>query len=79
MLQAAPEFRQKVEDIGRFYVRSGQQDMVPLSTLASRITSYNVCYTKLLRLRATISPLSKKTLAVSRVPVAPSLTWTPAP
>jgi len=35
MLQAAPEFRQRVEDIGRFYVRSGAGDMVPLSTLAS--------------------------------------------
>lgn len=33
MTQAEPEFRVKPEDVGRFYVRSSQGNMVPLSTL----------------------------------------------
>ncbi|MBV9303690.1 MAG: multidrug efflux RND transporter permease subunit [Acidobacteriaceae bacterium] len=33
-LQAEPEFRRQPADINRFYVRTGQGDMVPLSTLA---------------------------------------------
>ena len=32
-LQADPEFRRQPSDINRFYVRTGQGDMVPLSTL----------------------------------------------
>jgi hydrophobe/amphiphile efflux-1 (HAE1) family protein len=33
-LQAEPDFRRQPSDINRFYVRTGQGDMVPLSTLA---------------------------------------------
>ncbi len=33
LLQASPEFRDKPNDINRFYVRSSSNDMVPLSTL----------------------------------------------
>ncbi len=33
-LQAEPEFRRQPSDINRFYVRTAQGDMVPLSTLA---------------------------------------------
>jgi HAE1 family hydrophobic/amphiphilic exporter-1 len=32
-LQAEPEYRRRAEDIGAFYVRNGNGDMVPLSTL----------------------------------------------
>jgi HAE1 family hydrophobic/amphiphilic exporter-1 len=32
-LQAEPNYRQRAEDIGAFYVRNAQSDMVPLSTL----------------------------------------------
>ena len=32
-LEAEQEFRQQPDDINRFYVRSSQGDMVPLSTL----------------------------------------------
>ena len=35
LLQAEPEFRNQPTDIGRYYVRSGQGDMIPLDTLAS--------------------------------------------
>jgi len=35
LLQAQPEFRRQPSDIGRFYVRNSQNDMVPLSTLAT--------------------------------------------
>src|SRR5205823_6733849 len=35
LLQAEPGFRRQPSDIGRFYVRNSQGDMVPLSTLAS--------------------------------------------
>ena len=35
MLQAEPEYRDKPEDINRFYVRTASGDMVPLSTLVS--------------------------------------------
>jgi len=35
LLQAEPEFRRQPSDIGRFYVRNSQNDMVPLSTLAT--------------------------------------------
>lgn len=34
-LQAEPDFRRQPSDINRFYVRTGQGDMVPLSTLAN--------------------------------------------
>src|SRR5207247_3965746 len=33
--QAEPGFRRQPSDIGRFYVRNSQADMVPLSTLAT--------------------------------------------
>jgi multidrug efflux pump len=35
LLQAQPEFRRQPSDIGRFYVRTSQGEMVPLSTLGS--------------------------------------------
>src|SRR5947208_9892209 len=35
LLQAEPEFRRQPSDIGRFYVRNSQNNMVPLSTLAT--------------------------------------------
>ena len=35
LLQAEPDFRRQPSDIGRFYVRNSQGDMVPLSTLAT--------------------------------------------
>jgi hydrophobe/amphiphile efflux-1 (HAE1) family protein len=35
LLQAEPTFRRQPSDIGRFYVRNSQNDMVPLSTLAT--------------------------------------------
>jgi hydrophobe/amphiphile efflux-1 (HAE1) family protein len=35
LLQAEPDFRNQPSDIGRFYVRNSQGDMVPLSTLAT--------------------------------------------
>jgi hydrophobe/amphiphile efflux-1 (HAE1) family protein len=35
LLQAEQGYRQQPSDIGRYYVRNGQGDMVPLSTLAS--------------------------------------------
>jgi multidrug efflux pump len=35
LLQAEPNFRREPSDIGRFYVRNSQNEMVPLSTLAT--------------------------------------------
>jgi hydrophobe/amphiphile efflux-1 (HAE1) family protein len=35
LLQAEPEYRDRPDDINRFYVRTGNGDMVPLSTLVS--------------------------------------------
>jgi hydrophobe/amphiphile efflux-1 (HAE1) family protein len=35
LLQAEPEYRTRPDDIGRFYVRNGEGDMAPLSTLVS--------------------------------------------
>jgi hydrophobe/amphiphile efflux-1 (HAE1) family protein len=35
LLQAEPEFRSQPSDIGRFYVRTSHNDMVPMSTLAT--------------------------------------------
>jgi hydrophobe/amphiphile efflux-1 (HAE1) family protein len=35
LLQAEPEFRNQPADIGRYYVRNSNNDMVPLSTLTS--------------------------------------------
>jgi hydrophobe/amphiphile efflux-1 (HAE1) family protein len=35
LLQAEPAFRRQPSDIGRYYVRNAQGDMVPLSTLAT--------------------------------------------
>jgi multidrug efflux pump len=35
MLQAQPEFRDRPRDISRFYVRTAEGDMVPLSTVAT--------------------------------------------
>jgi multidrug efflux pump len=35
LLQAEPDFRRQPSDIGRYYVRNSQGDMVPLSTLAT--------------------------------------------
>jgi hydrophobe/amphiphile efflux-1 (HAE1) family protein len=34
-MQAEPQYRSKPDDVNRFYVRSSQQEMVPLSTLVS--------------------------------------------
>ena len=35
LMQAEPEYRDRPEDVNRFYVRTSQGDMVPLSTLVS--------------------------------------------
>jgi hydrophobe/amphiphile efflux-1 (HAE1) family protein len=35
LMQAEPSFRDSPEDIGRFYVRTSQDDMAPLSTLST--------------------------------------------
>jgi multidrug efflux pump len=35
LLQAEPEFRSQPSDIGRFYVRTSRNEMVPMSTLAN--------------------------------------------
>jgi multidrug efflux pump subunit AcrB len=35
LMQAEPDFRNQPADIGRYYVRSGQGDMIPLDTLAT--------------------------------------------
>jgi len=39
LLQAEPGFRRQPSDIGRYYVRNPQGDMVPLSTLATIVPS----------------------------------------
>ncbi len=44
-LQAEPEFRVKAEDIGSFYVRNKEQQMVPLSTLVSAEPSSGPAFT----------------------------------
>jgi multidrug efflux pump len=46
LLQAQPEFRDRPEDINRFYVRSGTGEMIPLSTLVdlTPITGPEVVY-----------------------------------
>ncbi|MEX2208812.1 MAG: multidrug efflux RND transporter permease subunit [Myxococcota bacterium] len=44
-LQAEPEFRVKAEDIGGFYVRNREQQMVPLSTLVSAEPSFGPAFT----------------------------------
>ncbi len=38
LLQAEANYRQQPSDVGRYYVRNGTGDMVPLSTVASRWT-----------------------------------------
>jgi HAE1 family hydrophobic/amphiphilic exporter-1 len=44
-LQAEPEFRVKPEDIGGFYVRNKDQQMVPLSTLVHAKPSFGPAFT----------------------------------
>jgi len=44
-LQAEPEFRVKPEDIGGFYVRNRDQEMVPLSTLVRATPSFGPAFT----------------------------------
>lgn len=44
-LQADAEHRVKAEDIGQFYVRNKEQQMVPLSTLVTADPSYGPAYT----------------------------------
>ena len=44
-LQAEPEFRVKAEDIGAFYVRNRDQEMVPLSTLVNATPSFGPAFT----------------------------------
>src|SRR5262245_16500019 len=44
-LQAEPEFRVKAEDIGQFYVRNKDQQMVPLSTLVRADAAAGPAYT----------------------------------
>ncbi len=44
-LQAEPEFRVKAEDIGGFYVRNREQQMVPLSTLVSAQPTFGPAFT----------------------------------
>jgi HAE1 family hydrophobic/amphiphilic exporter-1 len=44
-LQAEPEFRVDADDIGAFYVRNKEQQMVPLSTLVSAQPSFGPAFT----------------------------------
>jgi HAE1 family hydrophobic/amphiphilic exporter-1 len=44
-LQAEPEFRVNAEDIGSFYVRNKDQEMVPLSTLVRADPSHGPAFT----------------------------------
>ncbi len=44
-LQAEPEFRVKAEDIGGFYVRNREQQMVPLSTLVNAQSTVGPAFT----------------------------------
>ncbi|HVP31095.1 MAG TPA: multidrug efflux RND transporter permease subunit [Myxococcota bacterium] len=44
-LQAEPEFRVNAEDIGGFFVRNKDQQMVPLSTLVTSDASYGPAFT----------------------------------
>ena len=46
LIQAEPEYRDRPDDINRFYVRTGSGDMVPLSTLvnAKAVTGPEVVY-----------------------------------
>jgi len=44
-LQAEPEFRVRAEDIGQFYVRNRDQQMVPLSTLVKTDPSFGPAFT----------------------------------
>ncbi len=44
-LQAEPEFRVDAEDIGGFYIRNSEQQMVPLSTLVSAKPSFGPAFT----------------------------------
>jgi HAE1 family hydrophobic/amphiphilic exporter-1 len=44
-LQAEPEFRVDADDIGAFYVRNTEQQMVPLSTLVTAKTSFGPAFT----------------------------------
>jgi len=44
-LQAEPEFRVRAEDIGGFYVRNRDQQMVPLSTLMTAQPSFGPAFT----------------------------------
>jgi HAE1 family hydrophobic/amphiphilic exporter-1 len=44
-LQAEPEFRVDASDVGSFYVRNKDQEMVPLSTLVSVVSSSGPAYT----------------------------------
>ncbi|HEY6880367.1 MAG TPA: efflux RND transporter permease subunit, partial [Polyangiales bacterium] len=43
--QAAPEFRQSVDDLREFYVRNNRNEMVPLSTLVNARTTYGPEFT----------------------------------
>jgi HAE1 family hydrophobic/amphiphilic exporter-1 len=44
-VQAEPEFRLEAKDIGQFYVRNNEQEMVPLSTLVHTERSVGPAYT----------------------------------
>jgi HAE1 family hydrophobic/amphiphilic exporter-1 len=44
-LQAEPEFRVDAEDIGGFYIRNKEEQMVPLSTLVSARPSFGPAFT----------------------------------
>ena len=44
-LQAEPEFRVTAKDVGNFYVRNRDQQMVPLSTLVDMESSFGPAYT----------------------------------
>ena len=44
-VQADGEFRTRAENVGQFYVRNGDGDMVPLSTLVSMETIYGPEFT----------------------------------
>ena len=54
-VQADANYRMLPSDLDHWYVRNSSGEMVPFSAFATsywdygRITSYNVCYTKLLR------------------------------
>ncbi len=73
-LQAEPEFRVKPEDIGVFYVRNKDQQMVPLSTLVRATPSFGPAFTE------SLQPVSRRRGAREsrRRATAPVRRWPPS-